>query len=677
MDCKKFMLLLLFSALFLAGCLDWLNPPAHEEYEIFSNLPTENAKALIYMKFTEEGTNEFKELFGTILTGNALKKSQESEAGVVIYNDSFGFISYSKTNMTMEDVIDEINSSIEEKMRDKVRIEAKNVAGKEITMVYLKSGDVELPICLWKDGDILKALMMFNFPQTTPLTTSAFASEPASPLIGYALQVASQGQGSSGNTCDAILGKRYDTGNAKALFKDAEYIKSSIPVSGKLFGEFKAYAGDNPLLNGSIYGVIFGDDNADNLVVAGKMNFTNPMMTDMSNNYCASSATSSFKSSIVQSNGKEACMQEGKTTLLTINAQFITLQRKVGDYSIFVLTYIKDKKDVARENAKDIVFSTNLPGTDATWTDKANIEVKVYDEAYSAGFEHTPLAEARVDLFSGAYYSSVSEGKLIKSLYTNESGSVRFENVSLNESLYLVASKAGYENQSRYVYSSTTSVVIYLKKVNTNLGVRVYEYGTSYGSSANVNEARVKVYSGSKLLGENYTNYNGEATIQNVENGDVRIEVSKEGYEDEVESLYVGRYSRDTSVYLTPKLNMSVLANGTMSEANHLCTQVNVSSAYYRIRAKFTSLNDTYSRWLMYGIDCPNAYEISYGCSTSGCSSGGKYCYITTASKQYTTSGIVMNTTPGAHTICIWPSSPGGYNWVGQLYGENFSQMTP
>jgi hypothetical protein len=580
--------------------------------------------------------------------------------------------------MTMEDVIDEINSSIEEKMRDKVRIETKNVAGKEVTMVYVKSGDVELPVCLWKEGDILKVLMTFEIPQRS-VVEPELAGALQSPSIGYALQSSlygMNGQGKFEKTCDTILEKKYDTKNVKEMFKESDKIKNSIPLSGKFFGELKVYAGDNEFVNGSIYGVLFGDDNADNLVFAGKMNISYPTMKSSEDNYCFSTGQSSETSTIVKKDGKEACMKEGGSKVFTINAQFITLQRKVGDYSIFVLTYIKDKKDVARENAKNIVFSINLPGTDATWTDKANVEVRVYDEAYSAGFEHTPLAETRVDLFSGAYYASLSEGKLIKTLYTNGSGSVRFENVPLNESLYLVASKAGYENQSQYLYSSTTSVVIYLKKVDTNLRVRVYEYSTSYGSSVKVNEARVKVYSGSKLLGENYTNYNGEATIQNVENGDVRIEVSKERYEDEVKSFYVGRYSRDTSVYLTPKLNMSVLANGTMSEAKHLCAQVNVSSAYYRIRAKFTSVNDTYSRWLMYGIDCPNAYEISYGCSTSGCSLGGKYCYITTASKQYTTSGIVMNTTPGVHTICIWPSSPGGYNWVGQLYGENFSQMT-
>ncbi len=672
MDYKKLALLLLFSAVILAGCLDWLNPPVKDEYEIFSNLPTDNAKALVYMKFTQDGTKEFQELFGKILTGDVAKKSQGSEAAIVLYNDSLGMVSYSKTNMSVNDAISEMNSSMTESQRKQITIETKNIGGKDVTILDVKSSGYDVPICIWKEGDTMKVLMMFNSPQTIPAPAPAFANEPASPLIGYALQVASEGQGSPGSSCDAILGKKYDTGNAKALFKDADYIKSSIPVSGKLFGEFKAYAGDNPLLNGSIYGVMFGDDNADNLVVAGRMNFTNATMANISNNYCASSATSSSKSSIIQSNGKEACMQEGKATLLTIDAQFITLQRKVGEYYIFVATYVKDNKNAVEESAKNTVFSVNLPGSDASWTDKAKLEVDVYSGGYGS---RQPLGGVRVDLFKSIpsdyrTYDTSAPSELLETKYTDDSGKAVFENLPLNESLHLVASKEGYENQTQNIYSFTTPTTVYMTKVDKSLRVSVYEYSTGYGGGVKVKEARVSVYSDNELLGMNYTGTNGEAAIQNIENGKIRIDVSKEGYEYEVKSLEVGRYSRDTSIYLTRISNRTALANGTMSGAQHLCAQVEVSSSPYKLRAKFTSLNDTYSRYLMYGIDCPNADEIGYGCSTRGCSSGGSYCYIATASSSYANSGIWINASTGTHTICIWPSSPSGYNWFGQMYKE-------
>ncbi|NYZ76179.1 hypothetical protein H0N98_02925 [Candidatus Micrarchaeota archaeon] len=678
MNYKKVALLLLFSAIVLAGCLDWLNPPAKDEYEIFSNIPTDNAKALVYMKFTEDGNKEFQELFGTLITGKSLKDSKGSEAAVAVYNDSLGFVSYSKTNMSVNDAIERMNSSMDEKTRRQTKIETKSIGGKDVTVVSISTGSYEVPICVWKDGDTLKVLMTFGLPKNTPYVPSpAFADNAESPLLGYALQSVYSGQNNFGNTCETVIGKKYDTGNVRAMFNETDYIKKSIPISGKLFGEVKIYAGNNELINGSGYMALFGDDNADNLVAAGRADIAKTPVLQQTGNYCFSTGSSNEKSTIVESNGKEACMKETTIKLIS-TTQLITLQRKVGEYYIGVITYVKDNANTARENAKNIVFSVNLPGSDASWTDKGKLEVKVYSGSYGS---RQPLAGARVDLLMGVYYAydysiiddvgpSTPKNELIKTLYTDDSGNAVFENLLMNESLYIVASKEGYENQSQSVYSFTSPIDIYMTKVDKNLRVTVYYYSTESGGGVKVKEAKVKVYSGSVLLGTNYTDKDGEATIQNVENGRVRIEVSKEGYEDEVKTVDVSRYSRDPFVYVTPRSNMSALANGTMNGADHLCAQITASSLQYKIRAKFTSINDSYSRYLMYGVDCPDASEIGRGCSTTGCGSGGRYCYIATASSSYTNSGIVINTTVGKHTICIWPSSPRGYNWFGQIYGE-------
>lgn len=672
MDYKKVALLLLFSAVILAGCLDWLNPQAKDQYEIFSNIPTDNAKALAYFKFNENGAKELRSLFGTILTKN-LNRINESEAAIVIYNDSLGIVTYSKTDLTINDEIDSLKSQMGQQKNWNMRVENKSIGGKDVTIIYMNMTDTELPVCMWKEGDVIKTLMMIGSPQQTAYPPSVGFENPAqSPMLGYALRAMSSPQGNFKNTCDVVMTQKYDTSNVKAMFNETDYIKSSIPVSGKLFGEVKIYAGNNEFINGSVYIVMFGDDSADNLVVAGRADIAKTPILQQTGNYCFSTKSSNDKSTIVQSNGREACMKE-TTTNLVGPMQLITLQRKVGAYYVEVVTYVKSDANAARENAKYIVFSTNLPGTDASWTDKAKLEVKVYEESYSAGFEHMPIAEVRLDLFKsipydyqtyGNYATAPSE-ELLETKYTNDSGTATFENLPLNESLHLVASKTGYQNQTEYIYSFSSPLNVYLiKEEPINIKVTVRD-GLNY--SKTLAGARVSAYSGSELLGTNYTNDYGETIIQNVKMGQIRFETRKEGYVDGEVYSPVGRYTTSTSVYLIPLATVPLLANGTMDGAHRLCTQVNVVGKYYEFGISFKNVNDTSSRHMMYAKDCPDAPDLESGCSSRGCPSG-IYCNMANRTDGYSMS-ISMGMTPGVHSMCIWPSSPAGYDWAGQIYG--------
>lgn len=553
MHSKKFMLLSLVSALLLFGCLNVFQPPQQDPYEIFSNIPTNNATALVYVKFSQEGIKEVREVFGTMITnmvgGSSLKKYQEGEAVVVIYNDSFAMVGYSKTNMTLQEILDEMNSTSEEKGQS-LKFETKNIGGKDITIVRVENTSIDMPICVWKEGDILKTLVAVGMPRYALESASGNVTE--NPLIGYALKTSGyDSYGEFNNTCEVILQKKYDTAGVKEMFKETEEIKKGIPVSGTFFGEIKMFVNVS-VLNGSIYGVISGDDNADYLVFAGRVNTS----TEESN-LCYSSSYGSGKVEVVKSGGKEACMLESGGSYLTMNLRFIVLQRKIGDYSLGLLTYIKDNKNAARDKSKDIIFSVNLPGEEGRWTDKANIKVKVYEGTYYSGTA-TPLAGVRVDLFgsepydySKLSYVPAATPELLQTKYTDSSGAAKFENVPANESLSVVASKAGYENSTQYIYSFNTAAVIYLSKVDTSFRVTVYEQSPGDGRMP-VREARVNVYSGSNLLGTNYTDESGEATFQNVSNGNVRVEVNKEGYAELNDTVYVSRYSRSTSEYLTP-----------------------------------------------------------------------------------------------------------------------------
>jgi hypothetical protein len=553
-----------------------------DEYEIFSNLPTENAKAIAYLKFTEDGVKEFQEVFGTLLTGGSLKKTKGGEAGFVLYNDSFGIISYTETDMSIEESIEELNSSLKSlygwlpysygsSMRNEefgFKVEIRKIGEREITVIYFKS-DVskQTPICIWREGGVTKTLITFGYPTYGIVEPYAGSLEqPAnngaeSPLIGYALKTLSemppkQYDKKFEGTCDVVLEKEYDTSKVKEFFKDAEDIKKSIPVSGKLFGELKLSANlgkEFSSWNGSVYGTLFGNDNADNLVFVLKANSSDY-------NLCYSSGYGNEKSEIIGRDGKKACLKTGSSGFLTINLRFVTLERKVGDYAITLFSYVKENKDVSIEEAKNIIFSVNLPGEEQNWTDKMSFKVRVY-EMPTGSLKQQPVAEAKVDVYnqSYTYEDGVSKRKLIKTAYTDDNGIAKFENLEIG-SYNVETSKAGYLKDTEYVYAGRTDVSVMLRQIEP-LVVNVKESsGYRYGYGTPISEAKVELYNGSAygyeydygytLLKTKYTDVNGVVDFGkvNIESG--KVKVSKEGYYNDTE--YVSTYSKNIIVYLTP-----------------------------------------------------------------------------------------------------------------------------
>jgi hypothetical protein len=91
---------------------------------------------------------------------------------------------------------------------------------------------------------------------------------------------------------------------------------------------------------------------------------------------------------------------------------------------------------------------------------------------------------------------------------------------------------------------------------------------------------------------------------------------------------------------------------------NHYCFALSDIHQGLGLSFNYFSIDDSYLRYFMIGIDCPeangNRWYTSSGCVQ--CSGGGKYCNIGTGGSgtyYYTFNSDLL----GQHIICTWPSS--------------------
>lgn len=576
---RKIIILFVLSMLIL-GCISLEDLFGGNQYEIFSNLPSENAKAVGYFKLTGDGVSEIHELAGSLFTGGTIKKIKEGEVAFVVSNDSFGIVAYVKTNMSIEEAITQLNSTLSSylysfggyyaKTTDTgFNSEAKEIAGKNVTVLYLKSDkEKKMPICLWKEGDTLKGLVNYGYASYDGVRSANIAGAD-SPLVGYALKSLSLALPSNqnntekfGDTCDVVLENKYATDKVKELLGESEQIKSSIPVSGKFFGEVKISANLESLSasssNGSAYMTAFGDDNADNFVIVSKG-------SGNEYNMCYS-YSSSDKSEVISKDGKQACLKEGGGSFLTMNLKYFTLERKVGEYSLMLISYIKDNRDVVKGEAENIVFSINLLGEEQNWTDKMSFNVRVYERP-AGSLKEQPVAEAKVEVYNSSYgYGGYNEA--VKTAYTDDKGVAKFENLEIG-SYDVVVSKIGYRQQTTYVYAGRTNVSVMLNQIGS-LKVTVkesadYEYGnpipeakvelynkTITGTTGRPIEDSYPSYYGYELVKTLYTNSNGVADFGKIEIKEGKVKASKDGYRSGENYVYSSSYyDTGITVYLT------------------------------------------------------------------------------------------------------------------------------
>lgn len=97
---------------------------------------------------------------------------------------------------------------------------------------------------------------------------------------------------------------------------------------------------------------------------------------------------------------------------------------------------------------------------------------------------------------------------------------------------------------------------------------------------------------------------------------------------------------------------------------NHHCFSLSDIFSGTSVTFTFSSINDTYTRYFIIGIDCSEAHgknlypSYSYECEY--CSKGGKYCSMGTY--RYPTY-YFSSDLPGNHEICVWPNSPSNSTW--------------
>ncbi|QLJ52877.1 MAG: hypothetical protein Sv326_0702 [Candidatus Fermentimicrarchaeum limneticum] len=531
--------LLALALVLLSGCV--LFPPEEQtKYEIFSNLPSEGVANAVLADVNGDAFAELISLIGTAMGGKALKNLHGAQLAVFTYEDG-GSAAVIKLNTTME--LNELMESLPGGYEDLVN-ETKQINGKQVVLLYSSyDKGKENPLCVWREGEWLNFLY---YQQGYSYVVNENVAEK--PSINESLR------------CDFIMEKKYDTKKAEQLLAGSAEMKKKFSGVGKFFGDGMAY-----IENSSAYVSLFGDENGDYAVamLQGKR---------ADSNLCYNDSSSGGGAEVVKRGNKEACLKEMKESsssyIMPMSLSLIYLERRVGDYSLVVVAYVKEKKDAVINKAENIIFGLEFPGEEARWTDKMTLTVKVYENDES--FHQMPVADAKVNLYKYGYsyidyeYGGMNTLEPIKSAKTDDNGIAKFTDLEIG-SYTVEASKEGYLKGTDYVYQGDTNSSIMLRKLEP-LRVNVRE--GSYSSSVPVAEAKVVLYNGSSIFADGgavgytqnyevidtkYTNASGVADFgkRSIENG--KIVVSKESYDDY--TTYLSTYSRNITVYLTKKYN--------------------------------------------------------------------------------------------------------------------------
>jgi len=511
----------------IAGCI-FFQP--ENKYELFSNIPSEGATSAVFVDLKEDTFGEMSSMLGTILGGTKLKDLKGAQFALLSYeNGGSAGVLQVKTNLELNELLEGLPSGYEDLVN-----ETKQIGGKEVVLLYQKyDNKKENPLCMWREGEWLKFL--YYQKGYTYAVDGNILNEPFS---------------KDSTRCDNILEKKYDTKNAEQLLASSAEMKNKFSAAGTFFGEGMAY-----IENSSVYISLFGDGNGDYAVamLQGKK---------AGNNLCYNDSSSGGRAEVVIRDNKEACLKEMKQSssssyLIPMSMSFIYIERRVGNYSLMVIAYVKDKKDVVINNAEDIIFNLDFPGEEARWTDRMTLTVNVY-ETEGSSLQRIPVADANVSLYKYGYpiydYEYPPDGVAptrapIRSAKTNDNGIAEFRDLEIG-SYTVEATKEGYAKGTDYVYASDTNSSIRLQKLEP-LTVNVRE--SSYSGSIPVAGAKVKLYNRTEsydyeLIKTNYSDENGTVNFGKIDiNG--KVEASKEGYDNY--TTYVSDYSRNITVYLS------------------------------------------------------------------------------------------------------------------------------
>jgi hypothetical protein len=154
---KRIALLAIALAL-VSGCILFPQP---DRYALFSYLPSEGAKAAVFVDLKESAFTEITSLLGTVLSGKA-KDIKGMQIAVLSYDDgSSAGIVQMRTALGIEDAISGIPSyylGIVSTPSEFVN-ESRVIGDKNVTLLYTKyDTGKKNPICTWREGEWLKVL---------------------------------------------------------------------------------------------------------------------------------------------------------------------------------------------------------------------------------------------------------------------------------------------------------------------------------------------------------------------------------------------------------------------------------------------------------------------------------------------------------------------------------------
>jgi hypothetical protein len=547
-ELKIKLLLIIILIAIVAAAVFFLTQKKPDEFEIFSNLPTENASVIVQMNLNEKSFDEMSKIIGSILSGG-LKEIKGARVGIVLSNDSSGIIIYVGTNMTVSDVLQQakVPSS---------SISSKTIGGKAITVVELGIGINS--VCLWNEGGWLKILT------TQQGVLPYLALSNISELMNYTYELYYKPANAS--ECYDVMQTTYDTKYVREFFQETEEFKKRITVNGEYFGEMRAAAKDlnlrllgslssltglqmenslndifNKPLSGASYLTLFGDNDGDYAI---SISHSGVELSGVGKLPCYNLTVSflSQTSEIVKNSGKEACLSKSKIQYGPINIEFVSLARQVGAYSMSASAYVKGDNKKVVDYLEGFVFSQNFPGEERLWTDRMSPKVKVFEGSkysilFNASAEKKPLGGVNVSLYTlnQSLSWSNAKGSFIETVITNSLGEADFE--EMPASLYYVeASKFGYTKDYGTVSPGLAYTELYIQSrvplmVNVTFLKITYAAGEG-GGYIPLEDAKVELYNDSALINTSYTNSQGFVDFGNITIDDGKVKVSKSGYEN-------------------------------------------------------------------------------------------------------------------------------------------------
>lgn len=545
MELKIKLLLIIVLIAIVAAAIFFLTQKPADEFEIFSNLPTENASVIVHINLNEKAFDEATKIIGSIL-GGTLKEIEGAQMGLVLSNDSSGVIIYVGTNMTPADLFQELKSqtgSLPPKLTNR------SIGGKLVTVMELGQGINS--VCLWKEGKWLKILT------TQQGVLPYLALSNMSELMNYKPAKAKE--------CYEIMEKSYDTKYVRDFFKETEEFKKRIVVSGEYFGEMRGAIKDlnlsllgslsalsgfqmedwmkeifNKPISGASYLMLFGDGDGDYAI---SIPHTEVELRGIGKLPCYNYSVlfMSQESEIIRREGKEACLSKSKIEYGPIKIEFLSLARSIGNYSISASAYVKGDSKKVRDYLEGVVFSQNFPGEERLWTDRMSPKVKVFEGSkysilFNASAEKKPLGGVNVTLCTYNQSSLVQpKGSPIQTVITNSLGEADFE--EMPASLYYVeASKFGYTKDYGTVSPSLAYTELYIQsRVPLMVNVTFLKIASSAGEGGGyipLEDAKVELYNDSALINTSYTNSQGFVDFGNIIIDNGKVKVSKSGYEN-------------------------------------------------------------------------------------------------------------------------------------------------